>query len=132
MDQADNSQAEAAREAGIAALKKEWGEAYDGNKALAERAIKTLASDAVFDKLANSGVGADPEVVSLFYKVGERLVSEGTIEHSGRTESLTPGELKEQISVEMSDPAYTDARSPAHKAQVAKVKRLYDRLYGDN
>lgn len=60
-----------------AALKSEWGTAYDANVTLAQRGIARIMSPAAKALLDETGLGNHPEFVKAFYQVG-KMVSEDT------------------------------------------------------
>lgn len=57
----------------IAAIRKEWGNEFDGNLAIAQRGIARFLSDAGKKKLEDSGLGNDPEFVKAFYQAGKMI-----------------------------------------------------------
>lgn len=66
----------------IAALKAEWGEAFDKNVALANQAVKHLGGDeaggkALREALLNSGLGTNGPILKAFTKIGEMLAEDG-------------------------------------------------------
>lgn len=54
----------------IAAMKKEWGFEYDKKLGVAQKAIARFLGDAGKKKLADSGLGNDPEFMKAFYQAG--------------------------------------------------------------
>lgn len=57
----------------IAAIKKEWGNDFQPNLAIAQRGMARLLSDAGKKKLNDSGLGNDPEFMKAFYQAGKMI-----------------------------------------------------------
>jgi hypothetical protein len=62
-----------AQETATAALKTEWGDKYDANLAIAQRALKAFGSEELSQHLVESGLGDDPRMVRLFHKIGSSM-----------------------------------------------------------
>ena len=63
----------------------------DKNLAVAESALKRFGTPALRGMLKETGLGSNPEVVRMFFRVG-KAISEDSIVGSGGGRSATPGE----------------------------------------
>jgi hypothetical protein len=109
------------------ALKKDWGNAYDQNFALAMRAVKTFANEDSVEALER-GLGNDPSMVKMMHKIGASISEEKL---KGNTPVYTPTENKDAINTIMGDlkHPYHDKKHPGHDAAVQQVQKLYTALY---
>ncbi|WP_312836636.1 hypothetical protein [Pantoea sp.] len=57
----------------VAAVRKEWGQNFDANLAIANKALSTFASPEVIKMLQDSGQSSNPLFVNMFYKIGQSL-----------------------------------------------------------
>jgi hypothetical protein len=100
-----------------AALRKEWGAAYDGNVELAKRAFQTLEVN-VDDATALEKLSGSPGLVKLFHKfagmMGEdRLVAPGGA--GGGRQATTAAEAQAELDRLNRDPEHRKAvGNPAH------------------
>lgn len=70
-------------ESNIAAIKKEWGNEYDTNMPVANRAIARFLSDNAKKALEDSGLGNNPEFVKAFYQIGKMIQEDQPPAHIG-------------------------------------------------
>jgi hypothetical protein len=126
--------------ASLAALKTEWGVAYDQKIADATQAIDHFAKalnlgDGLKADLERSGLGNNPALAKLFAGLAANLKEDGKL--TGRaagSESLSsPVEARQNINALRADKnfmkQYTDKRDPGHKAAVDKMAALHQQAY---
>lgn len=124
-----------ARTEGEATLKKDFGNAYDQNIALAKRAISELGSESLAKALTESGFGDHPEMIKMMAKVGQFIAEDSVIGGGPQSFELSPEDAKAKIAANESDKefmaAYMDTTGmhAGHKAAVAERKRLYEIAY---
>lgn len=99
------------------AMTKGLGNAFRGAQAFAEDADHAARLDKKF--------GSDPDFIRLMAKVGAEL-GEDKLPAAG----LTAVETETLESLRRSE-AYTNAKHPDHKATVARVTALYNKLHPD-
>lgn len=122
-----------------AALRRDWGAAYDAKSDLANRAFRLAFGDGLDEarqlRLADgSFLGDHPSLVRAFARLGESLA-----EHSmagakgGAHPGATPEEARAEIARMHGEPAtmraLTDRAHPEYAAMVAKRDRLYRLAY---
>jgi hypothetical protein len=120
-----------AAEQGVAALKAEWGQAFDTKVALANKALEHYGDSALDQALKSAGLLANPAMMKFLSGLGAGMAEDGLI---GRGEpggnALSPAEAKQEINALRADKTfladYTNARAPGHQAAVAKMQRLYE------
>ncbi|MEW5725555.1 MAG: hypothetical protein AB1896_20775, partial [Thermodesulfobacteriota bacterium] len=72
---------EGLREEARAALRQEWGKHYDRNLGQAQKAFKMAAEPELQEFLENSGLGSNPLLIKMFYRIGQ-AVSEDVLVRS--------------------------------------------------
>lgn len=108
-------------------LKKEWGEGYGKQIALAKLAVNELGGPDFGKYLEETGLGNDVQIVKLMSKVG-KLLGEDKLRGDGSGNfGKTPEESKKAIGQIMNDKnsPYWDANHPGHKQAVAEVEAHY-------
>lgn len=113
------------------ALRGEWGQKYDGNVALAQRAAKHYGGDAFVKLLNESGLGNNPDFIRTFAKVGETMKEDSLIAGQSSGFKLTPDQARAEANKLMATEAYTKRDHVEHAATVDKVKRLFEAAYPD-
>lgn len=118
-----------------AALKKEWGTAYDAKMDMANRAVKQFGGESLVKALEETGLGRHPEMVKAFAKVGEAIAEDGDLPGSKSSVALTPADALAQINAMHGDEnmmkILRDKNHPEYAAIVAKRDRLYAAAYPD-
>ncbi|RKX27481.1 MAG: hypothetical protein DRP45_00930 [Candidatus Zixiibacteriota bacterium] len=127
--QTQTADAEQAHARAVAAIEKEWGNAYDTNLDVAERAVKHLGGQALMDALVNTGAGNNVLILDAFMKAGKMMSEDIGIDKAGN-EANTPDQLRDQVSSLQQNPAYQDGTHPDHSRIVEKMMRLNERIYG--
>jgi hypothetical protein len=120
--------------AAIDGLRKEWGQAFDQNVALAQQAVAHYGGDKLRSELEGTGLGNNPELARIFAKLGRNLQEDGLIGKGGTGGGVnSPGEAQQQISALQQDQAfmksYLSKHDPEHKVAVEKMETLYNQAY---
>ena len=120
-------------ERGEAALRQEWGRAYDQNVKFAHKAFVKYGGEQLAAKMEASGMGNDPDVLRAFANIAKTTMADKDLAGmSGGTQmALTPEEARAEAATIMSHPAYTDKRHPEHNSMVKKVQALFNQAYTD-
>lgn len=117
-------------EAGVANLKKDWGNAFDLNIARANKALSELGGKETVEHFIKSGYGGDEKVMRFLAKVGETVFGEHkVVEGQGTSSAMNPQELDAEIRRVQAEPGYYDKSHPNHKAIVKEVADLYAKRY---
>lgn len=115
----------------IEGLKKEWGGAFDERSKVAQKAYNTLVGDneALKAKM-EQGLGNDPDIVKMFYKIGSQL-SEDAIEGKSKSLSMTPEQAKKEIESIKTNPnsAFNDDTNAEHELAKERMEQLYRWAY---
>lgn len=127
---ADDQRAQALAES-EAALKKEWGNAYEQNGKIAGRAINQLFGDELTAVFEENGLGNHPALIRAAHQMGKKLIGEKELIGEGLNEP-SPKDLDEQISSYRASnkDALQDGSHPDHALAVQKLTDLYSRRYG--
>ncbi|HEV2673384.1 MAG TPA: hypothetical protein VGV37_02515 [Aliidongia sp.] len=120
--------------AGEAALKTEFGAAYDEKLGLAKQALTHFGNEKLAAELVESGLGNHPEVIKIFAKLGKGLVEDGVVGRATGGGGLnSPAEAQQQINALQADKEfariYTDKRAIGHADAVAKMQALYQQAH---
>lgn len=68
-----NQQREQQATENVAAIRKEWGNNFDANVAVANKAISAYLAPEAIQALRDSGLGSNPHFVKAFHKIGQSL-----------------------------------------------------------
>lgn len=131
-------EAEQAKQQSEAALRQEWGLAYDQKVQSAAKVAQEFAGEDVFNlQLADgSSLGNNPEFVKAFAKIAEfrqNVTSEDTVAEISQTNVMTPANAQSEIDAIMNDKthAYWDRRNPTGRQKaVERVQFLMEQLHG--
>jgi hypothetical protein len=104
-----------AREKATEALKREWGQNYDGNVATARIGLKEFADPDFYQYLEETGLGNDPRMTRVFARIGQKLSGDGRLKGPRQSETQ---------AVDL-DKAIADYRSKYGK-------ELFDRTHPDH
>jgi hypothetical protein len=132
---AARQQAAATMAATEAALKTEWGGAFDQNMELARGALAHYGDAKLSKELETTLQGNNPEILKLFAKLGQGLREDGLIGKGSPAAAalLSPTEAKQAINAMNADPdtvkALTDKKHPKHAELLAKRTALYTQAY---
>lgn len=119
-------------ERGVQALKKEFGEAFEGRAQLASAMAKELVKKypEFKDSLRDPSIAYNPVLIHALAELGKVNQERGTLGSNVKSSSLTPAEIHARISEIQSNKAdpYWNASDPNHKARVEYVSKLYRSL----
>lgn len=117
-----------AQTAEMEGLKKEWGEAYEREVSLANRALKEFASPEEIDYLVDSGLADDVKLVRLFNKIGKGLSEDSFDQESHGSFGMTKEEAQTKINNLFADPngAYLNEDHANHKNAVKEMLKLQE------
>lgn len=120
----------AEQERGLDELKKEWGQGYTKQIALAKAAVKELGDQDLIAYLDQSGLGNDPKLIRLMAKAGALLGEDHIRGEGGGQFGKTPAEIRKEINDVMGNKEhpYFDAAHPGHKQAVADMSARYKAL----
>jgi len=126
---------EAATNEQIAALKAEWGNAFEQNVQIANRAVTEFASEADVKFLQENTVNgvklADhPVLARMFGNIGKSMMESGKLEGVGSEQAKTPQEIEDERNSLMAHPAYMDKRHPEHQQIMRRVQDSFKLQYG--
>ena len=128
------SQAKETQEANYArevkGLREEWGEGFDKEMNLAQRAIKEFADEKDVEFLKESGLAGNVNVIKLFNKIGKGLLEDKFDQESHGSFGVTKDDAQNKINSIMGDMShpYFDSKHPSHKNAVDEVNKLYSAL----
>lgn len=126
-----------AHDANIAKQNEEWegevrrrfGEAYDTNIRLAQRAVREVGSDEFAQMLDDSGLGNHPDLVEAFARWGKKLGEEPMIDgDKPGAMGITPDAARRKIDQILGDPKHphNDHEHPDHRAAVDEMRELFE------
>ena len=120
-------------EQGEAALRQEWGRAYEQNLGFARKAFAEYGGDELAAKMEASRMGNDPDVLRAFANIAKTTMADKDLAgpSSASQMALTPEEARSEAATLMAHPAYTDKRHPEHTAIVKKVQSLFNQAHPD-
>lgn len=118
-----------ARASAIAELKQEFGEKYDANLDIARSVLKKFGSDQLLEKLENTGLANDPEIIRMFYTIGQGMMEDRA---SGSGDGLLVQEATaalQEINRLKGDTDFqrqlNSRNDPGHKAAVQRWTELH-------
>ena len=127
MQQATHNQSEAEK---VAAVKKEFGAAFDARIELANKGLKHFGGEDLINSIRNAGLSNDLALIRAFSEVG-KLISEDSFVgvKSSASFGVTPEEASKKIAEKFRDTAFMsrwqNQMDPGHKAAVAELEQLY-------
>lgn len=134
MDKAIAWQAESAQAKTKAqdALRREWGDNYDGNLNLAKAAFRQYADPDLAQYLDETGLGNDPRFTKVYYKIGKAM--NGATKVQGTAKSAeAPADIQRQIAEYRSkfNAELMDKSHPSHDIHVNHMRKLFEALHPD-
>jgi len=118
----------AARAEGLAAIKKDWGAAFDTRSLQVGKFLRQHFGDEFAKTLDADGMGDFPAFTLGIGKIIDAMgeTEGGGLEVGGRPAGgvPTPTQAKAQLAILTAHPAYRDARHPEHKRVVAEVTAM--------
>jgi hypothetical protein len=134
---AESGVTEEARENTEAALRQEWGRAYEQKVESAAKVAQEFADPEMFSlQLADgSRLGDNAEFIKAFAKIAEfrqTVTSEDTVAEISQSNVMTPANARAEIDAIMGDKthAYWDKRNPGHANAVSNMQQLMEQLHG--
>jgi hypothetical protein len=106
-------------------LKKEWGQGYQKQVALAQMAVKQTGGEEFAKYLNDTGLGNDVNLIKFMAKVGALLGEDKLRGEGGGSFGMTPKEINTKIQQLTAHPAYADGAHGDHRRIVAEVAELY-------
>ena len=125
-------QQQAAREAGMADLKKEYGQAFNQEMTRAKLAVKEYAGDEFVAFLEETGYGDDPRMIRAFNKIAKRTMGDKSLlSGEGVAISQTPADLDKAITDHTAKygAALFDKSHPEHDQRVKERNDLFSMRY---
>lgn len=116
-----------------AALKTEWGQAWEQNVKIGEQAYKTFG---LTDKQVNAieHVLGFANTMKLFHQIGSRLGEDKFVTSTGTTGFqgvMTPAQARGTIAQRKADPDFTKRYLNGGAAEKAEMEKLYAAAYPD-
>lgn len=118
-------------EAAEAALKSEWGRAYDQKLAAAKKAAIDYGGEGLAQWLESSGQGNNPHFVKAFARVAEATKGDDALVGTGQDMAQTPAQIDAEIGEYRARhaEALNEKVHPGHKAAVAGLSALYNKRH---
>lgn len=131
MNRAATEQQQAAYQAELDGLKKEWGDGYDKQLQLANSALKEFAGEKEIEALKESGLANNITLVKIFNKIAQGLKEDTFKEEAHGTFGATPEEAQRRVNDIMGDKGhpYHDRSHPSHTNAVQEVQKLFEKIY---
>lgn len=111
-----------------AALRAEWGEAYESNITVANRGMAKLFGAEATQAIVASGLGRNPDFVRGMHRFGMSVLEDLGIDKRGNA-ARSPYQLAEEIAQLQGHAAYFDSTHPEHDSIVERVFALQRRLH---
>lgn len=116
---------------GLTNLKKEWGDGYEKQIAMAELPLKEFADDETVKHFTESGLTKDATFIKFMNKVSSLMGEDKLRGQGGGKFGKTPDELKSDIDQIISQPGYFDRTHPTHASLVRQMEVAQRALHGD-
>ncbi len=116
------------------ALRREWGDAYDGHVRVAHSAFRQFAADddGVVAMINESGLGNNPAFIKLFARIGKDMMGESKLEGAPAMIPATPGDMdkaRAEFRSKHKD-VLLDPKHPEYKIRYAEYQEMLDGRYG--
>jgi hypothetical protein len=109
-------------------LKKHWGERFDGNIALTQRAVAKLGGVELQAVLDETGLGNHPDLIRAFHRAGKLMEEHGYVQ--GEVHGVSNRDsAKAEIARVMADKDHPYWKGQAEAME--KVQKLHELAYGD-
>lgn len=108
-------------------LRKLWGKAFEQNYAIAEQAVNKYGSEKFVNKLKETGLNNDPDMIEFIANMAKNL-SEDKIAGKPQGYTLSPEEALAEIAKIKGDPKhpYWSKLHPEHDYAMQKMKDLFE------
>lgn len=112
-------------------LKSEWGKDYQFNLSRAQAVLSKVADKETLEYLDQSGLGNNTKLIRLLANVGKQFMGEDKVVGEDGLPMESAEDLKKSLGKIMNDTKnpYWDKNHPGHKAAVAEVTDLNNRIY---
>ena len=110
------------QETALKALKKEHGVQYEKKLKLAKSVVTDFGVGKVLNK---AGLGNNPELISMFIKIGEKISETPLHGAESKTSQDNAALNLDKLTKDLNGP-YLDGSHPLHKETVAKVQKIID------
>lgn len=124
-----NQNLEGIKDQSTAALKQEWGSAYDQNIQGTAKVLNEYATEEFVGWLDESGMGSHPDMVKFVHSIHKAMGDDSISDVSKAEVLMTPAEASAQIAQKFNDKtfmeAYQKADHPSHKWAVDEMSKLY-------
>jgi len=134
--QADADAKHQAQVDSVAALKAEWGSAYDQNVERAKAVAKEFSDVESITNIAladGTNLGDHPEFIKTFAKFAEfkqSVTSEDTVKESSQVNHMTKQTAQAEVDAIMRGPDYTSRDAIARDRAVNRVQELMEVIHG--
>ena len=134
--QADADAKHQAQVDSVAALKAEWGSAYDQNVERAKAVAKEFSGVESITNIAladGTNLGDHPEFIKTFAKFAEfkqSVTSEDTVKESSQVNHMTKQTAQAEVDAIMRGPDYTSRDAIARDRAVNRVQELMEVIHG--
>jgi len=124
-----NNNQQLASDENVAKLRADFGDAFDQQIALAQRAVRFSGGDELKTFLDQSGMGNSPAMVKAFAKIG-LMISDDEVVGGGHGQPRinTPEGAKQKIAAKRADKefneAYFDDQHPGHQNAIREMNEL--------
>lgn len=109
-------------------LKIEYGDNFQANMVLADRAIEALGGEALAKSLDSTGARWEAPIIKALVKLGGMLTEEQTLDKGGQTTDAAD-DLDAKIAEIQTDPAYLNRNDPKHTVLVTRMQKLMAKKY---
>lgn len=110
-----------------AALRSEFGAAYDAKVAKAQELLNKFGGND-YKQLLDSGFGNNPAVIRFMSKMAE-AISEDVFEKGGGEVTMTPDEAKKEIPKVMEQLTHMEQSNPEYKDLLKRKRYLYEMAF---
>ena len=120
----------------VAALKAEWGSAYEQNVERAKAIAKEFSDVESITNIAladGTNLGDHPEFIKTFAKFAEfkqSVTSEDTVKESSQVNHMTKQTAQAEVDAIMRSPDYTSRDAVARDRAVSRVQELMEVIHG--
>lgn len=117
-------------EKSTAALRTEWGAAFDQNLGISERVLQTYGDENVINFVKQNGLNTDANFVKFLHNIG-KVLSEDQLTGKPPSLIMAPEEAKAELAKMENDKKHPlfDAMHPEHQAAMKKRDMLYRMAY---
>lgn len=116
----------------VEGLKTEWGDGYDRELIVADRALKEFATTDEIKYLNDIGITSDVNFTRLFNKIGKGLSEDTFNTESHGHFGMTQAEAEVKVNEALADPnsAYRNKDHANHKNAVAELQKWHEIMAG--